>query len=54
MPKYVARLYCVVEVTVEAESIEQAMRQCDLNDTELNSLPHNICEVDDVIELEEL
>lgn len=31
MAKYIARFYCLVECTVEAESNEQVLEMCDLN-----------------------
>lgn len=54
MPKYVARLYCMVEVTVEAESISEALNKLDLNEIDVNAMPHVITEIDDVIETEEI
>lgn len=54
MPKYVARLYCMVEVTVEAESISEALNKLDLNEIDVNAMPHMITEIDDVIETEEI
>lgn len=54
MPKYVARLYCMVEVTVEAESISEALNKLDLNEIDVNAMPHVITEIDDVIETEEV
>ncbi|CDF98171.1 Putative uncharacterized protein [Avibacterium paragallinarum JF4211] len=44
----------MVEITVEAESIEQAAEKCDLNTLDLNKLPHQITEIDEVVEVEEL
>ncbi|ACA32311.1 hypothetical protein [Histophilus somni] len=52
--KYLVRVYGMVEITMEAESIEQAMAQCDLNTLDLNKLPHQITEIDDVVEVEEV
>lgn len=54
MPKYLARLYCTVEVPIEADNIEQAMQRADLTSDEVNNLPHSIIEIDDVMEMEEL
>lgn len=54
MPKYVARLYCMVEVTVEAESISEALNKLDLNEIDVNAMPHVITEIDDVVETEEI
>lgn len=54
MNKYVVRVYGIVEIKMEAESIEQAMEQCDLNLLDLNKLPHQITEIDEVIEAEEI
>lgn len=54
MPKYVARLYCMVEVTVEAEFISEALNKLDLNEIDVNAMPHTITEIDDVVETEEL
>lgn len=44
----------MVEITMQAESLEQAMAQCDLNTLDLNKLPHQITEIDDVVEVEEV
>ena len=52
MAKYLVRLYCTVEVPVEAENMQQAMDACDLNNNDLNKMPHVIIEVYDVIEIE--
>lgn len=52
MAKYLVRLYCTVEVPVEAENIKQAMDACDLNNNDLNQMAHLITEVYDVIEVE--
>lgn len=54
MNKYVLRVYGMVEIKMEAESIEQAIEQCDLNILDLNKLPHQITEISEVIEAEEL
>ncbi|WNY75948.1 hypothetical protein [Pasteurella multocida] len=54
MNKYVLRVYGMVEIKMEAESIEQAIEQCDLNILDLNKLPHQITEINEVIEAEEL
>ncbi|HDR1902467.1 hypothetical protein ABWF10_10770 [Pasteurella multocida] len=55
MAKYIVRLYCLVEATVEAENIDDVMnRTCDLNQFDINQVPHQITEIDDVIEVEEL
>lgn len=54
MPKYVARLYCMVEVTVEEESISEALNKLDLNEIDVNAMPHVITEIDDVVETEEI
>lgn len=62
MAKYLVRLYCTVEVPVEAENMQQAMDACDLNNqamdacdlnnNDLNQMPHVITEVYDVVEVE--
>lgn len=52
--KYLVRLYGMIEITLEAESIEQAAEKCDLNTLDLNKLPHQITEIDDVVEVEEV
>ena len=52
MAKYLVRLYCTVEVPVEAENMQQAMDACDLNNNDLNQMPHVITEVYDVIEID--
>lgn len=50
--EYLMRVYGVVEFKVRADSIEDAMAQCDLNaGTVLNGV---IVEIDDVIEAEEV
>ncbi|MBN6060452.1 hypothetical protein [Aggregatibacter actinomycetemcomitans] len=54
MAKYIARLYCMVEVTVEAESSIEALNKLDLNEIDVNAMPHTITEIDDVIETEEV
>ncbi len=55
MAKYVVRLYCLVEATVEADNIDDVTeRVCDLNQFDINQVPHQITEIDDVIEVEEL
>ncbi|WP_204352540.1 hypothetical protein [Aggregatibacter kilianii] len=54
MPKYIARLYCMVEVTVEAENIEEVNTLIDLNEVNVDEFPHVITEIDDVVEIEEL
>ncbi|MCQ9121283.1 hypothetical protein MUU45_001771 [Rodentibacter pneumotropicus] len=54
MEKYIARFYCLVEAVVEAESNEQVLDKCDLNTFDINSLPHKIIEIDDVVEVEEV
>lgn len=51
MAKYLVRLYCTVEVPVEAENMQQAMDACDLNN-DLNQMAHTITEVYDVVEIE--
>ena len=51
MAKYLVRLYCTVEVPVEAENMQQAMDACDLNN-DLNQMAHIITEVYDVVEIE--
>ncbi|QOF67317.1 hypothetical protein IFE17_09820 [Actinobacillus sp. GY-402] len=53
MPKYIIRAECMVEFTVEADTIEDA-QDLDLNLTELDKMPHEITEIYDVIEAEEL
>nr|DAU57490.1 MAG TPA: hypothetical protein [Caudoviricetes sp.] len=52
MAKYLVRLYCTVEVPVEAENMQQAMDACDLNNNDLNQMPYVITEVYDVVEVE--
>ncbi|MGY6090600.1 hypothetical protein ACWX9Y_10600 [Avibacterium paragallinarum] len=52
--KYLVRVYGMIEITLEAESIEQAAEKCDLNTLDLNKLPHQITEIDEVVEVEEL
>ncbi|HII3685813.1 TPA: hypothetical protein ACY36Y_001964 [Pasteurella multocida] len=55
MPKYTVKLYCIVETTVNADSIEDVIgRVCDLNQFDINQFPHVISEIDDVIEVEEV
>ncbi|HEH9717244.1 TPA: hypothetical protein SIC70_002149 [Pasteurella multocida] len=55
MPKYVARIWCLVEATVKADSIEEVTeRVCDLNQFDINQVPHFISEIDEVMEVEEL
>ncbi len=49
MAKYVVRLYCLVEATVEADNIDDVTeRVCDLNQFDINQVPHQITEIDDV------
>ena len=52
--KYLVRVYGMVEITVEAESIEQAAEKCDLNTLDLNKLPPHLTEIEDVVEVDEL
>lgn len=52
MAKYLVRLDCTVEFAVEAENMQQAMEACDLNNNDLNQMPHVITEVYDVVEVE--
>lgn len=52
MAKYLVRLYCMVEVPVEADNIKQALDACDLNNNDINQIPHVITEVYDVVEVE--
>ena len=52
MAKCIARLYCVVEVVIEADNIEEVPEMCDLNITDMSTLPCIITEIDDVIEVE--
>ena len=52
MAKYIARLYCAVEVVLEADKIEDVPDMCDLNITDMSTLPCIITEIDDVIEVE--
>ncbi|AKO30279.1 lipoprotein [[Haemophilus] ducreyi] len=54
MAKYLVRLYGMVELPIEAETIEAALEVCDLNNNDINMLPHVITEVYDVIEVEEV
>ncbi|WP_165381799.1 hypothetical protein [Avibacterium paragallinarum] len=51
--KYLVRLYGMIEITVEAESLEDAT-ECDLNSLDLNAMPHHIIDTDEVVEVEEL
>lgn len=53
MPKFVVRVECMVEFTVDADTIEKVI-DLDLNLTELDKMPHKITEIYDVIEAEEL
>lgn len=53
MKKFIARIDCQIEIVVEAESAESAADYvCDLNNTDLDSLPKTITEIYDVIEVE--
>ncbi|WP_165688477.1 hypothetical protein [Rodentibacter trehalosifermentans] len=54
MKKYITRFYCLVEAVVEGESNEQVLEKCDSNTFDINSLPHKIVEIDDVVEVEEV
>ena len=54
MQKYVARMYCMGEVTVEAETPSEALNKLDLNEMDINAMPHTITEIDDVVETEEV
>lgn len=55
MPKFTVRLYGMVECAVEADCIENVMDiVCDLNQFDINKLPHQITEIDDVVEIEEI
>ncbi|WNY73961.1 hypothetical protein H2512_11155 [Pasteurella multocida] len=55
MPKYAVRLYCLVETTVNADNMEDVTnRVCDLNQFDINQLPHVISQIDDVVEVEEM
>ncbi|MGC6392546.1 hypothetical protein ACMXZF_00955 [Pasteurella multocida] len=54
MPKYAVRLYCLVEAVVDAEKMEDVMNVCDLNQFDINNVKHQITEIDDVMEVEEL
>ena len=55
MKKYIVRMYCLVECQVDAESIEDVTeRVCDLNQFDINQIPHQITEIDDVVEVEEM
>ncbi|MDY4480270.1 MAG: hypothetical protein SPE33_09620 [[Pasteurella] aerogenes] len=55
MKKYIVRMYCLVECRVDAESIEDVTeRVCDLNQFDINQIPHQITEIDDVVEVEEM
>ncbi|WP_167332840.1 hypothetical protein [Gallibacterium genomosp. 1] len=51
--KYLVRVYGVIEIAVEAESIEQAA-ECDLSCLDLNAMPHHITEIAEIVEIEEL
>lgn len=53
MKKYIVRMYCLVECRVDAESIEDVTeRVCDLNQFDINQIPHQITEIDEVVEVE--
>ena len=53
MKKFIARLECMVEVVVKAESVESvADYVCDLNNTDLDKLPKTVTEIYNVIEVE--
>ncbi|HDR1252725.1 TPA: hypothetical protein QB269_000945 [Pasteurella multocida] len=54
MPKYAVRLYCLVEAVVDAEKMEDVMNVCDLNQFDINNVKHQITEINDVMEIEEL
>lgn len=54
MAKYIARFYCLVECTVEADSNEQVLEMGDLNVCDVNAIPHTITEIDDVVEVQEV
>lgn len=55
MAKYVVRLYCLVEATVEADNINDVTeRVCDLNQFDINQVQHQVTEIDDVVEVEEI
>ncbi|MFP4733336.1 hypothetical protein [Pasteurella multocida] len=54
MAKYAVRFYCLVEAVVDAENMEDVMNVCDLNQFDINNVKHQITQIDDVIEVEEL
>lgn len=55
MAKFIVRLYCMVECQVDAESIEDVTeRVCDLNQFDINNVKHQVIEIDDVVEVEEM
>lgn len=54
MAKFTMRFYALVECCVEVENIEDVMNICDLNQFNINQLPHQIIEIDDVVEVEEV
>lgn len=55
MKKFVVRMECLVDIQVEADSIEAVKEKyCDLNTDELDSLPKAITEIYDVFEVEEV
>lgn len=55
MPKFIVRMECLVEIIVEAESIDDVKnRVCDLNNDELSCMPKNITEIYDVFEVEQI
>lgn len=55
MKKFVVRMECLVEIQVEANSIEAVKEKyCDLNTDELDNLPKVITEIYDVFEVEEV
>jgi putative uncharacterized protein (fragment) len=49
-----AEICCMVEVTVEAETPSEALNKLDLNEIDVNAMPHTITEIDDVVETEEI
>ena len=53
MKKFVVRMECLVEIMVEADSVEAVKEKyCDLNANELNNMPKTISEIYDVFEVE--
>lgn len=55
MPKFTVRMYCLVECDVEAESIDEVIESVlEMNGDEIDSLPRQIIDVRDILEVEEV